>query len=136
VLVHLLDGRRTTRLPTSTRSTPNWRCLTTSSAKNRRSSCSTRWICHRHRNAGRRFVQQLEALDYETLAISAVTHQDVHEVVKRSVLMLDALGEEPEPEAEELPVYQLGEDPLAFTIERLSEDEFACPANGSSAPSL
>ena len=68
--------------------------------------------------------QQLEALDYETLAISALTHQDVREVVSRAVLMLDALGEEEGPEADELPVYQLGEDPLAFTVERLSHDEF------------
>jgi GTP-binding protein len=68
--------------------------------------------------------QQLEALDYETLAISALTHQDVREVVNRAVLMLDALGEEEEPETDELPVYQLGEDPLAYTVERLSDDEF------------
>ncbi len=68
--------------------------------------------------------QQLEALDYETLAISAATHQDVREVVNRAVQMLDALGEEAEPEVDELPVYQLGEDPLAFTVERLSPEEF------------
>jgi GTP-binding protein len=68
--------------------------------------------------------QQLEALDYETLAISALTHQGVREVVSRAVLMLDALGEEEEPEPAELPVYQLGEDPLAYTVERLSDDEF------------
>ena len=68
--------------------------------------------------------QQIEALGYETLAISAVTHQDVREVVNRAVQMLDALGEEEETETDDLPVYQLGEDPLAFTVERLGYDEF------------
>jgi GTP-binding protein len=67
--------------------------------------------------------QQLEDLAHEVLAISAVTHQNVRDVVNRAVQMLDSLPEE-EPEVAELPVYQLGEDPLAFSVERLSGDEF------------
>jgi GTP-binding protein len=67
--------------------------------------------------------QQLEDLDHEALAISAITHQNVRNVVNRAVQMLDSLPEE-EPEVAGLPVYQLGEDPLAFSVDRLSGDEF------------
>jgi GTP-binding protein len=65
----------------------------------------------------------LEGLGYEPLAISAATHQNVQTVVNRAVQVLDSLPEE-EIEIAELPVYQLGEDPLAFTVARLSGDEF------------
>jgi GTP-binding protein len=65
----------------------------------------------------------LEALGHTPLAISAATHQQVREVINRAVTVLDALPKEETPAAER-PVYQLGEDPLAFTVERLSQDEF------------
>jgi GTP-binding protein len=65
----------------------------------------------------------LTALGHEAMAMSAVTHQGVREVVNRAIQLLDALPPEV-PEAEELPVYQLGEDPLAFSVTREGEDRF------------
>jgi GTP-binding protein len=52
------------------------------------------------------------------MAISAATHQNVREVVNRAVQALDSLPADA-PEVAELPVYQLEEDPLAFTVQRL-----------------
>jgi len=61
---------------------------------------------------------ELVRLGYDPMAISAATHQEVRELVNRTVQTLDNLPEE-QPTAEaEMPVYQLDEDPLAFTIER------------------
>ena len=45
------------------------------------------------------------------------------EVINRAIAVLDSLPE-PETTADELPVYQLGEDPLAFTVARVGHDEF------------
>ncbi len=66
---------------------------------------------------------ELEKLGYEPLAISSATHQHTRDIVNRAVQTLDSLPTE-EAAPAELPVYQLGEDPLAFTVERLSHDEF------------
>jgi GTP-binding protein len=65
----------------------------------------------------------LKKLGYEAMAMSAITHDGVREVVNRAVQVLDALPPEA-PEAAELPVYQLGEDPLAFSVTREGEDRF------------
>jgi GTP-binding protein len=65
----------------------------------------------------------LKKLGYEAMAMSAITHEGVQDVVNRAVRLLTALPPEV-PEAAELPVYQLGEDPLAFTVTREGEDRF------------
>lgn len=65
----------------------------------------------------------LKKLGYEAMAMSAITHEGVREVVNRAVQVLDALPPAV-PEAAELPVYQLGEDPLAFSVTREGEDRF------------
>lgn len=67
--------------------------------------------------------EELVALGHDPLAISAVTQQGVREVVQRAVQLLDALPEEP-PAAAELPLYQLDEDPLAFTVSREPDGSF------------
>ena len=67
--------------------------------------------------------EELQKLGYEPLAISAITHQNVRELLNRVVQTLDALPPAP-PEPEELPVYRLEEDPLAFTVEKLGEGVF------------
>jgi len=64
----------------------------------------------------------LKKLGYEVMAMSAITHQGVRDVVNRAVQLLDALP--PEVPVAELPVYQLGEDPLAFTVTREGEGPF------------
>lgn len=64
----------------------------------------------------------LKKLGHEAMSISAATHQGVREVVNRAVQQLDALP--PELPAAELPVYQLEDNPLAFTITKLGEGEF------------
>jgi GTP-binding protein len=65
----------------------------------------------------------LKTLGYEAMAMSAITHEGVRDVVNQAVRLLDSLPPEV-PEAAELPVYQLGEDPLAFTVTREGEDRF------------
>ncbi len=60
----------------------------------------------------------IEARGCEAMAISAVAHEGVRELVGRVFQLLDALPEkEPQP-AEEMPVYEIEGDPLAFEIER------------------
>jgi GTP-binding protein len=66
---------------------------------------------------------QLTRLGYEALAISAATGQNVRAVVNRAVQLLDSLPAAP-PEPAERPVYQLEEDPLAFTVTALGAGEF------------
>ncbi len=65
----------------------------------------------------------LTRLGYEVLSMSAVTHENVRDVVGRAVQALDLLPDE-EPAAEELPLYRLDEDPLAFTVTREGAGEF------------
>ncbi|MBN1563793.1 MAG: GTPase ObgE [Anaerolineae bacterium] len=67
--------------------------------------------------------EELEKLGYEPLAISAVTQRNVRQVVNRAWQALDALPDE-EPEVAALPVYQLDDDPLAFTISRTESGDF------------
>lgn len=67
--------------------------------------------------------RDLATLGREAMAISAATQHGVREVVNRAVQLLDALPAA-RPEAEELPVYQLGEDPLAFSVERVGQGEY------------
>jgi len=65
----------------------------------------------------------LHDLGYEPLAISAATHENLRPLLARVVQELDALPEAP-PEVAELPVYQLGEDPLAFEVEKVGEGAY------------
>lgn len=65
----------------------------------------------------------LGGLGYEVMAISAVTHENTRALLYRAVQVLDEVVEE-EPEVAETPVYQLGEDPLAFTVTREPNGEF------------
>jgi len=67
---------------------------------------------------------ELKRLGYEALAISAATHLNVRDVPLRALHMLDALPEEVEEEVAELPVYQLGDDPLAFEVTKMEEGVF------------
>jgi GTP-binding protein len=66
---------------------------------------------------------ELKKLGYDPMNISAATHQNVRAVINRAVQALDALPDE-EPEVAELPVYQLGENPLAFTVSREPDGSF------------
>ena len=67
--------------------------------------------------------EELQKLGYEPLVISAVTHQNVRELLNR---VIHTLGTLPPalPEEEELPVYRLEEDPLAFTVKKIGEGVF------------
>lgn len=65
----------------------------------------------------------LGGLGYEVMAISAATHENTHALLYRAVQALDTVVKE-EPEVAETPVYQLGEDPLAFTVTREPNGEF------------
>ena len=67
--------------------------------------------------------EELERLGRQPMAISAATHQNVREVVNRAVQTLDSLPADA-PEVAELPLYQLEEDPLAFTVQRLGAGAF------------
>ena len=67
--------------------------------------------------------EELEKLGHEPLLISAVAQNQVREVVNRAIRELDALPDEA-PEVAEMPVYQLGEDPLAFSISREDDGSF------------
>ncbi len=66
---------------------------------------------------------ELTRLGYEALAISAATGQNVRAVVYRAAQILDSLPPEP-PAVAERPVFQLEDDPLAFTVTVLGEGEF------------
>jgi len=63
----------------------------------------------------------LEARGLPAMAISALTREGTRELLYRAVQALEALPEE-ETAAEELPVFRLGEDRSAFTIQRVGED--------------
>lgn len=67
---------------------------------------------------------ELEKLGYEPMAISAITQRNVRQVINRAVQELDNLPEEDEPEVAALPVYQLDDDPLAFTVSRTESGDF------------
>ncbi len=62
---------------------------------------------------------ELETLGYEPLAISAATQKNVRELLHRVEQAIDALPQEDAAQVEELPLYQLGADPLAFEVEKL-----------------
>mgnify|MGYP005845054473 FL=1 len=66
---------------------------------------------------------ELKKLGHDAMAISAITHENVRSVIDRAVQVLDQLPEE-EPEIDELPVYQLDEDPFAFSITRGPDGSF------------
>ncbi len=66
--------------------------------------------------------EQIEARGYAVMAISALTHTGVRELIGRVFQMLDEAPEALPPE--EVPVYTLDEDPLAFEIDRLDAHEW------------
>ncbi len=65
----------------------------------------------------------LAALGHDSYAMSGATHQNVHEVVGHAIQALDLLPDE-EPAVDELPLYSMQEDPLAFTVTREGSGEF------------
>jgi GTP-binding protein len=67
--------------------------------------------------------EELEKLGHQPMVISAVTHRNVQQVVNRAVQVLDTLPDEA-PEVAKLPVYQLENDPFAFTISRTESGDF------------
>jgi GTP-binding protein len=68
--------------------------------------------------------ETLKKLGYEAMAISAVTHKDVRDLINRTIETLDNLPEEIAEDANEIPMYEMGEDPLAFTITRDDDGAF------------
>lgn len=70
-----------------------------------------------------RLRAEMNRLGHEAMAISAITHDNVRAVLNRAVQLLDELPDE-EPEAEELPVYQMEADPFAFSITREPDGGF------------
>ena len=61
----------------------------------------------------------IEALGYEIMPISTVTHENVTNLMWKAYNMLE---EAPEPEAvSEMPVYRASEDPRAFKVEQTEE---------------
>lgn len=66
---------------------------------------------------------ELTRLGYEAMAISAATGQNVRAVVYRAAQVLDTLPAEL-PEVAEPSVFQLEDDPLAFTVTMLGEGQF------------
>jgi GTP-binding protein len=64
----------------------------------------------------------LKARGHTPMAISALAREGTQEVLKRAAQMLAELPEE--SPTRELPVFRLGEDEDAFTIEREAEDEW------------
>lgn len=63
--------------------------------------------------------KNLEALGYEVLPISTVTHENVKKLLWRAAALLED-APEPEP-VEVMPVYRAAEDPKAFRIEHTDE---------------
>lgn len=68
--------------------------------------------------------EELTALGYEPLAISAATQQGVRGVLNRAIQQLDALPDDEAPDVAEIPVYELGADPLAFEVTRIGDGAF------------
>ncbi|NDJ76843.1 MAG: GTPase ObgE [Chloroflexi bacterium] len=68
--------------------------------------------------------EELVKLGYEPMAISAVTQRNVRDLINRAVQALDELPEEEAPAVAEIPVYELDEDPLAFTVSRTPDGGF------------
>jgi GTP-binding protein len=64
----------------------------------------------------------LESQGFEPMAISALAREGTRELLYRAARMLAETPEE--PVVRELPVFRLGEDEGAFTIEREAEDEW------------
>jgi GTP-binding protein len=65
----------------------------------------------------------LKQLGYDPIPISAATHDNVRPLLYRAIQILDSLPDEPREEVE-LALYQLGENPLAFTITREPDGGF------------
>ena len=63
----------------------------------------------------------LKARGYQVFPISAVTGEGVKKVLWRAAEILETLPPLPPEEAEAVPVYRPGEDPRAFTLERVPE---------------
>ncbi len=57
------------------------------------------------------------------LAISAATRDNVTPLIQRVFAQIDALPE-PEPLAEEMPIYTLPEEEVIFTVEKVSDEEY------------
>lgn len=63
--------------------------------------------------------RNIKALGYEILPISAVSHENVDQLMWRAVALLE---EAPEPEpVETMPVYRASEDPKAFSIKEIED---------------
>jgi GTP-binding protein len=63
--------------------------------------------------------QAIKKLGYEVLPISAVTHENIDQLMWRASELVE---EAPEPEpVEVMPVYRASEDPKAFTIEEVED---------------
>ena len=60
---------------------------------------------------------------YETMSISAATQTDTQDLVNRAAALLAELPAEV-PSTEELPVYSLGKDEMAFTVSREDDGSF------------
>ncbi len=68
--------------------------------------------------------EQLKKLGHDPMAISAATHDHVREVINRTLALIDALPKEEPQQEPELPLYEMGEDPLAFNVTREAEGVF------------
>jgi len=66
----------------------------------------------------------LKRLGYSPMTISAATHQNVRELLARTLAALDALPDISQEQPAERPVYSLGDDPLAFEITRQPDGSF------------
>ncbi len=66
----------------------------------------------------------IEAQGYEVMAISAVAHTRVRDLMGRVFQLLDALPEKEAVPVEELPAYEMDDDPLAFEITQIGEKEW------------
>lgn len=67
--------------------------------------------------------EELGKLGIDAMAISAATHQNVQTLIASAIRALDDLPEDV-PEVAATPVYQLEEDPLAFSISREASGAF------------
>ncbi len=66
---------------------------------------------------------ELQKRGYEAIAISSATHENVNRLVQRVFQLLDELPEET-TEADAMPVYELPEEEVPFTIEQVGPGEF------------
>ena len=64
-------------------------------------------------------AEELEALGYEVIPISTVTHENIKKLMWRAAALLED-APEPEP-VETMPVYRAAEDPKAFTVRKVED---------------